>query len=276
MSAQRGKRQVSKSAKFPGKFLLGFLGILAIQHPVSAGPPAARVNVRAAASVSGRVIRLRDVAENVSGPLGDVTLGAAPLPGRSCLVSAGEIRYRVRAAGFDPAALSLPASVKVTTTAATATVPAPASGSVTAAQNSAAAADSAGTPLVVTLARPVRRHTVLGPDDVVLTRVKSAGAAGEAFVVVADVVGKRATRALIVGRAVAASDVEEAPVVAANARLTVRAGGGIVEVTISGVACEEGALGQTIRVRLTAQDGTARTVRARIESAETVVIEDEE
>jgi len=67
--------------------------------------------------VSGRTIRLRDVAESATGALADVTLGASALPGRSCTLTAGEIRLRVRAARLDPGVLSLPPVITVRTAA---------------------------------------------------------------------------------------------------------------------------------------------------------------
>jgi len=310
----------------------------AFSAAAAAAPPlVGKVIVRPAVTVAGRAIRLRDVADNVSGPLANVTLGAAALPGRACILSAGEIRLRVRAAGFDPAVLALPSSVVVSTEAAPSlagnalvqaateavkkALPWPA-GDVTMEPSSVPALPvfganggllliAAGAPvfrtsrtavvpvtltasasgeartvsvalrirvetLAVVAVRPVARHAVVGADDVALTKVELIGD-GKAFANVADVVGKRTNRSLIAGRAVAASDVEEAPVVGANTRVTVRVASGIVEVTTSGTTCEEGCMGQTIRVRLAGENGgTSRTVRARVDSADTVIIENGE
>jgi flagella basal body P-ring formation protein FlgA len=127
----------------------------------------------------------------------------------------------------------------------------------------------------VVAARPITRHAVIGPEDVTLARVEMGGEA--AIATPADVIGKRAVNALPAGRRLAASDIEEAPVLAANARVTVRVVSGAVEVTATGTAREEGRVGQSIRVRLDAdpnRPGPAREVRARVADAQTVIVEE--
>jgi len=133
----------------------------------------------------------------------------------------------------------------------------------------------------VVAARAVSRHALVGPEDVTLARVElTGGGASPAVAKVDEVIGKRAARTLLAGRPVTKADVEEAPVFEANARVTVRVLSGAVEITASGTALEEGRPGQMVRVRLLADKtsnvaSTGKTVRARVESADTVIVEDE-
>jgi len=135
----------------------------------------------------------------------------------------------------------------------------------------------------VVAARAVSRHAVVGPEDVALARVELAGgnAASPALANVDEVIGKRAARTLLAGRPVTKADVEEAPVFEANARVTVRVLSGAVEITASGTALEEGRPGQMVRVRLLADKtsnvaSTGKTVRARVESADTVIVDEQD
>ncbi len=323
-NARFGKRGFKYSLSY-----LGVLGVLAFPSLLNAAP---RITVRTEASVAGRTVRLRDIAPFANGTLGDVTLGAAALPGRSCKITAGEIRLRVRAAGHNPNALSLPPAVTVTTTGGVTGGSAPLIKVATEAVRKALpwpAADvtiepafvpslptfrGSGTPtvtagapvlrssrtavvpvtvalgsetrtvdvtlrlkvtaLAVVAARPIARHAVVGPEDVTLARVEVSGT-GAALANVADAVGKRAVSSLPAGRRLSKSDIEEAPVLLANARVTVRVVAGLVEVTTTGTAAEEGRIGQVIRVRLLpdpTRPGPARVVRGRVESADTVIV----
>ena len=90
----------------------GFLAAAAAMTVASTthGP----ITVRPTAAVSGREIRLRDISD-AKGVVGDIILGAAALPGRSCTFAPGDIRLRLRAAHIDPKVAAIPAEVTVTT-----------------------------------------------------------------------------------------------------------------------------------------------------------------
>ena len=313
-----------------GRLFLLTLCALAVATAAIAAP---KITVRSEASVSDRAIRLRDIAPSATGPLGNVTLGAAALPGRSCKITAGEIRLRVRAEGQNPDVLVLPPAVTVTTTSV-GTVKGMGNALVTAATEAVRKAlpwpagdvtlepafvpslpifRSSGTPIItagapvlrssrtavvpvsvalgmeartvevtlrikvtalaVVAVRPIPRHALVSSEDVTLARVEVSGTG--ALANVADVVGKRAVSSLPAGRRLSQSDVEEAPVLLANARVTVRVVAGMVEITTAGTACEEGRLGQMIRVRLLpdpAKPGPTRILRGRVESSDTVIV----
>ena len=303
----------------------------------SAFAAAPRVTVRTEATVAGREIRLRDVSD-ATGAVGDTVLGAAPLPGRSCVLSAGEIRLRLRAAKADLARFILPPAVTVSasrgadaaggiiaaaTDALRRALPGPAedvllepvsaprlpalragqTAIVVAGAPVLRSARSAVVPVTVSVAgatageartvevafrvrsftravvaaRSIARHAVIYPEDVALSRVEVGGAA---FVgSVEAVVGRRAARAVPGGKSLNPADIEEAPVVAAQAAVTVRVVFGDVEVVARGVTCEEGRVGQTIRVRLAPDaktPGPDRVVRARVADALNVIVGDEE
>lgn len=99
------------------------LVLVIVQGPV--GQPAAVVTVRATSEVSGSVFRLAEIAEiTASDPaqaarLGAVEVGAAPLPGLSRGLFAGDIMTRLRAARVDPRSIKLvtPPSIRVTRSA---------------------------------------------------------------------------------------------------------------------------------------------------------------
>jgi flagella basal body P-ring formation protein FlgA len=310
---------------------------------------AAAVTVAATAEVNGREIRLRDVSD-AQGPLGDLVLAAAALPGRACTLSAGEIRLRLRASRVDLKRVTVPPVVMVTTraaaAAAAATTPSggggrPDAGGLIAVAESAArkalsawpAADvalepvsvpvlppvwggvaapvfTAGTPVprsfrtitvpvalsaggapartlnvafrvrtwatVVVAARPIARHAALGAADVTTARIElTNGDPAARETDPAKLIGRRAVKPLLAGRPVAATDVEEAPVVAAYAPVAVRLAYDGVEVTTTGTTREEGRPAQVIRVRLGARGAAAgREVRARVIDAATVAIEE--
>lgn len=125
----------------------------------------------------------------------------------------------------------------------------------------------------VVAARPIARHVVLGPEDVILARVEVG--AQPALLSVADAIGKRAASSVLSGRPLVKTDLEDAPVVAANAPVAVRVLFGGVEVATTGTTREEGCVGQTIRVRLDPspdRPGPVREVRARVADAQTVVV----
>lgn len=95
------------------RLLLCALCIVAVQTPGFCAPKTG-FTVRPVATVTGREIRLRDVSD-ATGALGDLVIGAAAVPGRSCVLTAGEIRLRLRAARLDSSQAVLPPAVTVRT-----------------------------------------------------------------------------------------------------------------------------------------------------------------
>lgn len=288
------------------------------------------VTVRSEATVTGRGIRLRDISD-ATGALGDIVLGAAALPGRTCTITPGEIRLRLRAAraSVPMDRVSFPAAVRVTTvggavagdalsTAAIEAVrkalPFPAEDVtiepvsvprlpalrgtpvVAAGAPVLRSAKTATVPLTLTAggetrtvevtlrikvtapgvvtARPIARHAVITAEDVTLAKVETGGA--PILASVADVIGKRALRSLPSGRPLAAADAEYAPVLLANAPVTLRVTSGALEIRTAGITREDGRIGQIIRVRV-ANDpnrpGPGREIRARVVDSQTVVVE---
>lgn len=293
---------------------------LAAQAPI--------IVVQPAATVADRTIRLRDVS-NATGALGEIVLGAAALPGRSCVLSAGEIRLRLRGARANVPLdhVSVPASVTVTTRASSASVagealvkaavdavrkalPFPADDVVIdpvsvptlpAFRTDGPLIISAGTPtlrssrsasvpvtvlageetrtvtiglrvtvstLAVVAVKALAARTVIGPNDVIVSKATMSGAPLAARV--EDVIGKRTLRWVPAGRPVALADIEDNPILAAQTEVTVRVAAGDVEITTLGTTREEGRIGQIIRVKLSSN----RDVRARVADARTVVVEE--
>ncbi len=102
---------------------------------------------------------------------------------------------------------------------------------------------------VLVTARRLKRHTIISQSDLTLERCKIDLGRITPFTDLGDVVGKRTSRALIAGKVVESSMVEENPLVKRGDRVTVRFLTGSLLLTTIGEALEDGWKGRPVRIK---------------------------
>lgn len=99
---------------------------------------------------------------------------------------------------------------------------------------------------VAVAAREIGRHEVLGAEDVSLVRREVSGL--EPIFSLDEAVGKRASRRIEAGATIGRRDLEEPPVVAKGASVTILLESGPLFISARGTVCETGRRGETVRV----------------------------
>jgi|GEM_PF-6732516 len=102
---------------------------------------------------------------------------------------------------------------------------------------------------ILVTARDLPRLTVLGEADVKSERRDVLALKGEPLKIAGELVGRRITNRLSAGSALTDKVTEPAPLVRKKQAVIVTAIAGGVQITTSGVALEEGALGQAVQIR---------------------------
>jgi flagella basal body P-ring formation protein FlgA len=105
------------------------------------------------------------------------------------------------------------------------------------------------TALVLIARQALGRGDALEPRQVVAERRDITGLRGSALRDPAEVIGLRLRTALSPGAILTADALEPIPVVLRNSTVSVRAERGALTILLAGIACEDGAIGQIIRVR---------------------------
>ncbi len=118
-------------------------------------------------------------------------------------------------------------------------------------------------------ARSISRHQVIVGSDLATTRVPLSRSGGEALSDPYRVVGKRAARRIMQGRAITDRMVEEPPVIHRGDRVTLLARGPGLTVTAIGEAREDGGAGRPIQVM---NLNSRRMVQGRVVDATTVEV----
>jgi flagellar basal body P-ring formation protein FlgA len=102
---------------------------------------------------------------------------------------------------------------------------------------------------IMVTARDLPRLAVLSEADIKLEKRDVLALKGEPFKAAGELVGRRITNHLSAGSALTDNCAEPAPLVKKNQSVIINALAGGVQITTSGVALEEGALGQAVSVR---------------------------
>lgn len=114
---------------------------------------------------------------------------------------------------------------------------------------------------VVTLARPVKRDTVIVASDVVLAE-RDVGQLNQGYLTeLSQAIGRKITRTLQVDHIVAPVHVQSAEVIRRGDQVVISVTGGGVSVRMSGEALSDGVIGKQISVR---NQRSQRVIRARV------------
>ncbi len=104
---------------------------------------------------------------------------------------------------------------------------------------------------VVVARHTIEAHAILTADDLVLSNTELPAGFGEPIVSLEAAIGKRATRRISSDAPLSSSAVETAPAITANDRITIEYRFGSIAISAAGVAHQNGAVGDTIRVTAT-------------------------
>jgi len=124
---------------------------------------------------------------------------------------------------------------------------------------------------VLVARRALEPRTLVTEDDLILVQAEAPPGAAPPLADPAQAVGRRTVRRIAAGAPVTAAMLEEVPVVAPGARVTLEVVSGGLTITAPAVARTGGAVGATIRVFVT---GTRRDVQAVVVDNGTVRVEE--
>jgi hypothetical protein len=113
------------------------LNLLCVARLVAPSAPVAVINLHSQAVVTSAEVTLAQVADlqapaEMLGPLGQVSLGSAPIPGATRTLAADYIRFRLRRHSFDPDRMRISGTTVTLRREATASVSSPTDTPVTA------------------------------------------------------------------------------------------------------------------------------------------------
>jgi flagella basal body P-ring formation protein FlgA len=113
------------------------------------------------------------------------------------------------------------------------------------------------------------RHTILTEDHLTKSKRETTNLTQDVYKETKDLSGLRTKRILQPGRILTTSAVEEPPVVERGATIDLRFLKGGLEITLQGVARQDGRIGETIQVKCTE---TKKLFRGEIVDGETVIV----
>jgi flagellar basal body P-ring formation protein FlgA len=224
---------------------------------------AAEVRLKSEATCSGAVVRLKDVAEIVSGDegeaaaLAELQLFPVPSAGKTRLVRKGEIHELLALSDVNLKAVIVSGADKlvIRREGARSAAKPQAAGAVVASalitpstKVSSQPSESIGVELIPVAVRPLERGAVLRSADLELRTAPPSLGRGQPPLKIADLVGKELLRALPAGQPISGDLVQSQRLVHRGDKVTVKALASGVVVTISGKALEEGGSGDNVLV----------------------------
>ncbi|MFQ5770617.1 MAG: flagellar basal body P-ring formation chaperone FlgA [bacterium] len=95
----------------------------------------------------------------------------------------------------------------------------------------------------------LQRHTILEPETLTLNRRETTNIKQKIYTSIAEVAGLRTRRIIQTGEIISKNLVETIPVIQRGSEIEIRFQKGTLEITLPGVAREDGQLGENIRVK---------------------------
>jgi len=212
-----------------------------------------RVVLKSAASASGPIVRLGDIAVVESSEIADVELMPSPQAGEAVYLTINEIRSILTSYGVDSIRISGPSRVKVSAGANASPAPRrtfsgtkliqPVSHSETSASSSPAAT------IAFHAIRNIRRGELIHRTDLELRAVSLIRTTTDYATDLSQIVGKQAERSISVDRPISLDDVREPIIVRRNDVVTVTAYSGNVMVQRVMLSLTDGGMRQLIEVQ---------------------------